>query len=323
MMIKKYIVAWFLGIGIMAMGMSLANAPLQNETQLMNKVKLGELLFNEKRLSLDTSISCASCHLPMFGFADTLALSKGVGGKVGTRNTPSVTNMSARPLLFLDGRANSLEHQVHFPINNAVEMDFTIAAAIKRLRKDKAYRQYFKTIYGQLPDSANLVDAIATFERSLETSNTPFDRWMVGDSSAMNAAAIRGREVFMSEKAKCFECHFSPDFTGDEFRNIGLYDGSPTLNDVGRFAITKDSSDLGRFRVPSLRNVGVTAPYMHNGAFGTLRQVIDYYDNPHQTVKNAINMDTLLQKPLLLTEQEKTDLEAFLHALTDVRFLKK
>lgn len=303
--------------------MSASNAGQLESPIISTSVQLGELLFNEKKLSSDGTISCASCHLPQFAFADTTILSKGVGGKVGTRNTPAITNMSARPLLFYDGRATSLEHQIHFPINNAVEMNFSIAAAVKRLRKDKTYRHYFKTIYGHAPDSVSFVHAIASFERSLETSNTPFDRWMVGDSSAMSAAAIRGRELFMDSKTKCFDCHFSPDFTGDEFRNIGLYDGSAALNDVGRFAISKDSSDLGRFRVPSLRNVGVTAPYMHNGMFGTLRQVIDYYDNPRKSVKNPINLDTLLQKPLQLSEQEKSDLEAFLHALTDKRFLSK
>lgn len=289
-----------------------------------DKIKLGELLFNEKRLSSDLTLSCASCHIPRFAFADTTELSKGVGNKLGTRNTPSLTNISARPLLFYDGRATSLEHQVHFPVRNEVEMNFSIAGGIERLRYDATYRRYFEAIYGHAPDSASLVDAIAAFERSLETSNTPFDRWMAGDSSAMSAAAIRGRNLFMGSKTKCFDCHFSPDFTGDEFRNIGLYDAaSPTLNDVGRFGITHDSLDLGRFRVPGLRNVAVTAPYMHNGMFKTLRQVIDYYEQPHLSVKNPINIDTLLQKPLSLTEQEKTDLESFLRALTDDRFVPK
>lgn len=287
---------------------------------LPDKVRLGEMLFNDERLSRDGTISCASCHLPQFAFADTLALSKGVGGKLGTRNTPALTNLSARPLLFYDGRANSLEHQVHFPVVNSLEMDFSIAQAIVRLRRSADYRRYFKAIYGHAPDSASLVDAIAAFERTLETSNTPFDRWMAGDSTAMSAAAIRGRELFMSTRAKCFDCHFSPDFTGDEFRNIGLYDGSAALNDAGRFAITGDSLDLGRFRVPGLRNVGVTAPYMHNGMFRTLREVIDYYAQPHLSVINPINIDTLLQKPLDLSNAEKSDLETFLHALTDDRF---
>ncbi len=137
----------------------------------------------------------------------------------------------------------------------------------------------------------------------------------------MSESARRGRKIFL-EKGRCFDCHFSPDFTGDEFRNIGLYDGG-RLNDTGRFGVTKDNSDLGKFKVPGLRNVAVTAPYMHDGSIATLREVIDYYDNPDQFGIHSIGRDSLLARPLGLTEQEKQDLEAFLHALTDDRFVRK
>ena len=137
----------------------------------------------------------------------------------------------------------------------------------------------------------------------------------------MSTAAIRGREVFMSKKAKCFDCHFSPDFTGDEFRNIGLFDKNQFL-DKGRFEVTKDSADLGKFKVPGLRNVAVTPPYMHNGMFSTLEEVVEYYDNPTKFVAHSINADSLLQKPLGLTVQEKSDLVEFMKALTDFRFIK-
>ncbi len=125
----------------------------------------------------------------------------------------------------------------------------------------------------------------------------------------------------MSKKAKCFDCHFSPDFTGDEFRNIGLFDQHQFV-DRGRFDVTKDSADLGKFKVPGLRNVAITPPYMHNGMFNTLEEVIEYYDNPFKFVANPINADSLMQKPLGLTKEEKSDLVAFLHALTDLRFVK-
>ncbi len=286
------------------------------------KAELGELLFHEKLLSRDKTISCASCHQPDFAFADTLALSLGVEGRLGTRNTPSVTNLKYRPAFFYDGRASTLAEQVHFPVNNPLEMDFTISEAAMRLNKVTHYQTYFMNLYGHLPDSASIVDALVQFEQTLETSNTPFDLWMNDQPNTMSESAIRGREVFMSKKAKCFDCHFSPDFTGDEFRNIGLYDGEK-LKDRGRFDHTKDSADLGKFKVPGLRNVAVTAPYMHNGMFKTLREVIDYYDDPKKIIINSINSDSLIKDPLFLTEQEKVDLEHFLEALTDERFKGK
>ncbi len=288
----------------------------------INKEQLGEHLFFDKILSADRSISCASCHIPEYGFADTMPTSTGVGGKKGVRNTPTCANMSDRPYLFYDGRAGSLEDQVHFPIEDGNEMALPMKEAIKRLRASKQYVQWFAKVFGSQPTEKNVSEAIAAYERTLETSNTPFDRYMAGNETAMTEAEKRGRELFMSDKAKCFDCHFSPDFTGDEFRNIGLYD-SVRLTDEGRYKITHNAADLGKFKVPGLRNVGVTAPYMHNGMFATLREVIEYYDNPYKVVTNPLNIDTLLQKPLGLTEQEKDDLEAFLHTLTDDRFRKK
>lgn len=279
---------------------------------------LGELLFSDPILSSNETQSCASCHIPAFGFADTMAVSLGAEGQVGNRNTPGITNMSARPYYFWDGRAPSLEFQALQPIANPVEMNLPVDVAITRLLKDARYQLAFQRVYGHAPDSAALGDALAAFMRTLETGNTPFDRWMQGAKTAMSTSAVRGRVIFM-EKGKCFDCHFGPDFTGDEFRNIGLFNGAD-LHDTGRFDISKNSADLGKFKTPGLRNVAVTPPYMHNGMFKTLREVIDYYDNPTHFIPNGINRDTLLAQPLSLTEQEKTDLEAFLHALTDDRW---
>jgi cytochrome c peroxidase len=280
--------------------------------------ELGERLFKDPILSSDRSVSCASCHLPAFAFADTSALSKGVGGQLGTRNTPGITNMGGRNFFFWDGRALTLEEQVIGPIENPVEMNLPMPLAIDRLNKDAHYRALFQQVYQKAPDSASITGALAAFMRTLETSDTPFDDWMNGDESAMSAEAIRGRAVFLV-KARCFDCHFGPDFTVDEFRNIGLYNGKE-LNDVGRMEVTKKPEDVGKFKVPGLRNVALTAPYMHDGRFKTLREVIDYYDDPDRFGLQSIGRDTILQRPLQLTEQEKGDLEAFLHALTDRRF---
>lgn len=282
--------------------------------------KLGERLFFDPVLSLDSTISCASCHIPQFAFADTARMSRGVGGHLGKRNAPAITNMSARAHFFFDGRAVTLEQQVLMPIQDTLEMRATPELVTARLRNHSEYGAAFRQLFGKQADMESLAAALAAYVRTLETSDTPFDRWMQDGPNPMSEAAVRGREVFM-KKGKCFDCHFSPDFTGDEFRNIGLFNGKD-LNDAGRFAITRDSADLGKMKVPGLRNIAVTAPFMHNGMFRTLEEVIDYYDNPDAFVHNSIGRDPLLAKPLGLTPQEKSDLKIFLEALTDEQFVK-
>lgn len=279
---------------------------------------LGERLFFDPLLSLDSTVSCASCHIPQFAFSDTARVSRGVGGRLGKRNAPGVTNMASRPHFFFDGRALTLEQQVLMPIHDTLEMRATPDLVTTRLRRHKEYAAAFERLFGKKADMESLAAALAAYIRTLETSDTPFDRWMQDKPGPMSEAAVRGREIFMT-KGKCFDCHFSPDFTGDEFRNIGLYNGK-NLNDSGRFAITRDSTDLGKMKVPGLRNVAVTAPFMHNGMFKTLEEVIDYYDNPNAFIHDAIGRDSLLARPLGLTAREKADLKVFLEALTDERF---
>ena len=281
---------------------------------------LGEKLFHDPILSSDYSISCASCHKPQFAFADTAAFSVGVGGKLGTRNTPSAMNMAMREHFFWDGRAASLEAQVSGPISNPVEMNLPFKQAVLRVRHHDAYRKLFWQVYRRLPDSLHIVKALAAFERSLETFNTPNDRWLNDLPNGLNEEQLRGRELFMGNRTRCFDCHFTPDFTADEFRNIGLFNGT-SLNDSGRYLITRKHDDIGKFKVPGLRNVAITAPYMHNGQFKTLREVIDYYNEPDAVIPNAINRDTILPKKMQLTESEKNALEAFLMALTDEQFV--
>jgi cytochrome c peroxidase len=299
----------------------LSQAPVYQGTQSdlpKSEEELGKRLFMDSILSEDHSISCASCHIPEYAFADTSALSKGVGGKLGTRNTPSAMNMVMRPFFFWDGRAATLEEQALGPIENPVEMNLPLDSAVARLQRSEYYQKAFQQIYGKAPSKEGLASAIAAFERTLETGS-PYDRYADGDESAISESAKRGIEVF-NEKGKCFDCHFGPDMTGDEFRNIGTFNGN-TFNDVGRFEISKDSADLGRFKVPSLRNVAVTAPYMHDGSFKTLREVIEYYNTPNKFRPHAINRDTLLLEPLGMTESEMDDLEAFLESLTAPRYL--
>jgi cytochrome c peroxidase len=229
--------------------------------------------------------------------------------------------MASREIFFFDGRAATLEIQATFPIQDHNEMDINIDKAVSKIAQDKFYQKAFKKIYKKSPNKTNILSAIADYERSLESSN-PFDDYMNGDQNAISESAKRGHKVFMNPKNKCFDCHFTPDFTGDEFRNIGLFNGKE-LNDSGRYLITKNKNDIGKFKVPGLRNIAVTGPYMHNGMFKTLQEVIAYYNNPIAKIPNAINTDTLLHKPLLMSDNEMIDLEEFLKTLTDPAFVKK
>jgi len=291
-----------------------------HEPDPVNKIELGQRLFFDPILSQDSSISCASCHIPEFAFADSARFSLGVGGNLTERNTPSVMNSAGRLQFFWDGRAESLEAQALEPIASVKEMNLPIPQAIQRLQASENYRAWFKRIFKAEISSTTLAAALAAYEKSLETANTPYDRYINGDDSAMTAAQIRGRLLFIG-KANCANCHSGEDFTADRYKNIGLYNGK-NLRDPGRFRITRDSTQLGHFKIPSLRNVAQTAPYMHNGMFKTLREVIDFYNRPDHYIHDGINRDKTLDQPLQLSETEMDDLEAFLHALSDDRFRK-
>lgn len=289
------------------------------EPRIKTKAALGRKLFNEKILSKDSSVSCASCHKPEFAFADTAAFSIGIYGKLTKRNTPSVLNMKQRPYFFWDGRATSLEMQALMPIQDPSEMGLPIEEAIERLKNSKEYQILFLRIFKEAPNAKNLSLAFSAFEKTLETVNSKFDDWG-NHLGKLSVEEENGRQLFI-DKAHCFDCHFRDDFTDDEFRNIGLYNGAD-LSDKGRFLISSNNSDLGKFKTAGLRNVGVTAPYMHNGMFKTLEEVINYYDNPALFVKNPQNIDPDLKFPLHLSKKEKQELIAFLRTLTDKAYLR-
>jgi cytochrome c peroxidase len=291
-----------------------------NNSVIDNKAALGKKLFSEKILSNDSSVSCASCHKPQFAFADTAAFSTGIKGKLTQRNTPSVLNMKNRPYFFWDGRATSLEEQALMPIQNPDEMGLSIDEAVKRLNESKVYKNLFQKIFKQKPTAKNLAAAFSAYEKTLETVDSKFDDWS-NNLKKLTAAEERGRKLFIGDKAKCFDCHRMEDFTTDEFKNIGLYN-EKELHDAGLFNITKKETDKGKFKIPGLRNIGVTAPYMHNGMFKTLEEVVEYYNNPQKVITAAINIDNALKKPLGLTEKEKKDLVTFLKTLTDKKYAR-
>ncbi len=298
-------------------------AEKKTEKIIVTEAQLGEALYFDPILSRDSTVSCASCHKPEFAFADNTPVSIGVYHQKGTRNTPSSMNQSNRNAYFWDGRAETLEEQALGPIENPVEMDLPISLAIRRLLRSEKYKNAFTAIYGKEPSAKLLAQALSGFEKTLETNNTAFDKYMnESDTMLFTESAKRGLNLF-NGKAKCFDCHFGVDFSGnDHYKNIGLYNGKE-LNDKGRYEITKNPKDLGAFKTPGLRNISQTAPYMHNGMFKTLSDVMEHYNTPDKFVKGAINRDTSMNKPLGLNKQEKEDLINFMLSLSDERFLRK
>ena len=277
------------------------------------EIYLGKVLFFDNRLSFKEKQSCATCHNPDLGFGDGLKKGRGASGKVLERNTPHLYNLGWNTVFFWDGRAVSLEEQALMPISSHEEMNMSMELLIPKLEAVPYYRKMFRMVYEKERITEDMiVGALAAFERSIIVDDTPFDRYMNGDKVAMSRAQIRGMELFQN-KAKCTECHDGPNFTNEAFHNIGV--GG---NDEGRKKIDK-SAKFGAFKTPGLRNVLLTAPYMHDGSIGTLEEVIDFYDKGGT---HKANIDKLI-KPLGLTDEEKADLVAFLGALTSPLQVKR
>lgn len=277
----------------------------------VEKVQLGERLFFDPILSRDGTISCASCHDPDAAFADPRALSIGVDGRVGLRNSPSLVNVAYQRLFFWDGGALSLEGQVLGPLEDKNEMDADLGEILDRLTTDASYKQQFEGVFNEPPSIPALTQALAAFQRTLLSGGSPFDRFMQGDTRALTPAQQRGMTLF-DGKAGCRACHAGVRLTDDTFRNNGL---ALVNADSGRARITLRPRDFAAFRVPSLRNLSLTAPYMHDGRLAMLEDVVTHYN---QGGTQARNQDSAIQ-PLHLTTTEKADLVAFLHALTDDR----
>ncbi len=283
-------------------------------------VELGRRLFYERRLSAGNVLSCASCHNPQLCFTDGQKHSTGFQGKTGTRNAPTVMNAAYFPYQFWDGRAASLEDQAAGPIANPVEMNQTHDISVSKLNADPSYRAAFEKAFGPGRITINRVEkAIASFERTLISGDSPFDRYQFGgDKTALSPAAIRGLAIFRDQsKGNCAACHTIGQnyalFTDGKFHNIGVgVDGEGNLVDQGRYSETKLDPDRGAFKTPTLRNVALTAPYMHDGSLKTLRDVVDFYagggnSNPYLDPKT---------REIKLSAQDRADLVEFLQSLT-------
>lgn len=288
----------------------------ENNQLTRSRVELGRQLFYDPILSVDTSISCASCHKQELAFADDVPISPGVEGRLGIRNSPTLANVAWLSVINKDGGVPKLDLQPMVPIEDVNEMDLHPLEAADRLNEDPAYREKFLAAYGKPAEPFTITRALGAFMRTLISGNSPYDQYAFqGDESALSDQQIRGKALFFSDRTQCRNCHAGFNFTDDRFRNNGLY---LEYEDTGRRRVTADSADIGLFRVPSLRNVALTAPYMHDGSLSTLEEVIEHYNSGG---KGHFNQSPLI-RPLGLSPQERADLISFLESLTDTSFVK-
>jgi len=291
--------------------------PIDNP-QSLAKIALGRQLFFDKRLSLDETIACASCHDPQKAFTDQLPKSKGIKGQLSERNAPSLLNAAFLKTAMFDAHLASLELQAIVPIQEPVEMGHNMKLLIQKLRKIPEYQAAAQSIFNRDFDAYVLTRSIAAFERSLLSMNAPFDRYLAGEKKALTADQKAGWKIF-SEKLYCTQCHPAPYFTTYVAANNGLYASYEGKSDQGRFRIHHDSTDIGKFKIPSLRNIPLTYPYMHDGSFQSLEQVLAHYqkggaNNPLQDARIT---------SFTLSPTEKKQLLAFFDALIDTSYLKR
>jgi cytochrome c peroxidase len=320
--------------------------------QTPEKVSLGQRLFFERRLSADGTVSCSTCHDPELAFTDRKPLSVGIKGRVGQRNAPTILNALYNKTQFWDGRVNTLEEQAANPIVNAFEMGHpNLDAAVAQIARVEEYQQAFQRVFGRPPNGPDLLRAIASYERTQLSFDSPFDHFIAGDKNAIDASAKRGWELFNTQ-ARCNKCHALTDtqrdvtvFTDNDFHNIGIgiirhnvvalarkaeqliksgdtaaVDRAAIQTDMsalGRFLITKKEKDIASFKTPDIRNVLVTGPYFHDGSQETLWDVIDHYNKGDGLQNPYLDED---MQPLALTETNIDDLVAFLASLTSANY---
>lgn len=336
-----FISAVFLGIYVLAESLeekSLAPLPKPPAALKEKEVALGKMLFFDTRLSGDATLSCASCHIPQKAFTDGEALSAGYPSTLYFRNTPTALNSAFKKLLYWDGRlpGNDLATLVRDHISEAHFLQADGRLVIERLRQVPEYEQMFKEAYGGAPSYGKILNALAAYLQSLNSQEVGLDKYLTGDKNALSPGAQKGLGLFKG-KARCIQCHYGPMLTDESFHNLGVLEnpevyedplrhitfrrffktlgveGYHTLKkDVGRYALTKEEKDRGKFKTPSLREVAKTAPYMHNGTFKTLDEVVEFYNQGGGSDKDK---ESLL-KPLRLSEKEKKELVEFLKSLS-------
>jgi len=276
------------------------------------KVELGRFLFFDKRLSKENTIACATCHMPALAFTDGQPVSAGVRHQQGGRSAPMAINRAFSKAQFWDGRAATLEDQSVGPFVNPVEHGFAdYKEMIDKMNKIEGYKKEFKEVFGGEITVDRIGKAIASFQRTILSGDSPFDKYDVGgEENALSPGAKRGLDLFRN-KARCTKCHSGFNFTDEKFHNLGIgFDKD--MVDTGRFHVTKDPKDMGAFKTPSLREISRTAPYMNDGRFATLMDVVNFYNQGG--IKNPFQDPLII--PLDLTEAEKKDLVEFLNSLS-------
>ena len=297
----------------------------EDNPQTVEGVALGRKLFFDKKLSADNTLACAGCHSPANAFTDPRQFSIGIDGIAGRRNSMPLFNMAwnYNELFFWDGRANSIENQALFPVIDPIEMHNTWSDVATSLQSDAEYPAMFEAAFGtQTIDSVLVTKAIAQFSRTLISGNSKFDRYLAG-TEELTASELNGLNVFMDEnRGDCFHCHGNPNnplWTDNIFHNNGL---DETFDDLGRGDVTGDPREFGLFKTPSLRNLAFTAPYMHDGRFETIDEVIDHYS---EGLVYSVTIDPLMKAVneggVHLSPEDKADLKAFLLSLSDESFI--
>lgn len=278
-------------------------------------IALGRHLFFDPQLSKDQSLSCASCHKPEFAFADTVAVSEGVHpDRPGRRNAPSLANVAYQHKLFMEGGVPSIELAVIAPMSEASEMDVDMALAIERLKANEEYVALAESAYGQEIDMRVITWALASYQRTLISGNSAFDRYKAGETNVISQSAVRGWQHF--QRLGCSACHSGHLFSNQSYFNIGLSD---SYTDPGLGRLTDKPEDEGKFKVPSLRNVALTAPYMHDGSLATLDEVIDHFASGGSAHPNK----SMMIRGFEISDQEKAELIAFLESLSDSAFISQ
>jgi len=275
-----------------------------------SRTTLGKKLFYETRLSADNSISCGTCHKADFAFADSTTLSNGIRNQTVFRNTQPLFNLAWNNHFFRDGGVNRLHLAALNPIQNPQEFDNSLIEIVKRIQSDNTYQELFNKAYNEGISGNNLLHALACFQLSITLGNSNYDKFVNGETTALTESEKKGMQLFFSERTGCNSCHTAPLFTNRAFKSNGFFS---EYADSGRQRITMLENDRGLFSVPSLRNIAYTAPYMHNGSFKTLKDIVDTYNYGGS---HFANKDSLI-RPLNLSNTERTDLIAFLNSLSD------
>tara|TARA_B100000497_G_scaffold10237_1_gene11381 strand:- start:10220 stop:11212 length:993 start_codon:yes stop_codon:yes gene_type:complete len=298
--------------------------PIDNP-QTLEGIALGRKLFYEPLLSNDGTLACANCHLAENSFSDPNRFSTGITGEIGTRNAMPIVNLAwyFQNNFLWDGSASSIEDQVNGPIENPIEMNNSWPNVVATLQATSEYPELFEQAFGSTIITKEFVaKAIAQFERTLISGNSRFDQYLLGDDNAVTAQEINGFNIFMDEnRGDCFHCHgseFNPLWTNNAFHNNGL---DSSFEDLGLGGFTGDPLDYGKFKSPSLRNLAYTAPYMHDGRFATLDEVINHYSEG-LVYSNTIDplMKNIAEGGAQLTDSDKADLKAFLLSLSEPEF---